>query len=214
MVNRPVNKKLVYLFLISVIASSFLFLTANALSLITMDARESFIISRITSAEEKVYSIELLQDNKTAVQEQVYQSFSVIESINLQLREYYASELVDARFYFEQQEKLVTLSTILLKTIQAEFSDRKIIYFFCDSGSSECDYEGFVLSYLSNKYKDKLFVIAFDASSSHPLIRMMLRKYYVESVPFLIVNGQTVRGLVNSKTLEGIINGEGVSSSS
>lgn len=202
---RSVSKKLVFLFAVNITLCSLIFMTANGLSVFTSNARESFITGRIAVIEESIYSIELGEYSKEELQNNIYNAYAGIDYVNTLLKEYHASEMINPNFYTEQEQKLITLSTLLLKTIKTEFSDKNIIYFYCESHNSECDYEAFVLSYISNKYRDNIFVIGFDSLSNHPLVRMMMKKYSVDSVPFMVVNDFIVRGFKNAKEMEAIV---------
>ncbi|PIN99883.1 hypothetical protein COT72_03535 [archaeon CG10_big_fil_rev_8_21_14_0_10_43_11] len=208
MVNRPVSKKLVYLFALNLVLASSIVLAGYAFSGFTHTAREQFILDQMRAVESRVYALEFEEQNESELQRDVYSAFASIDSVHSRLREYMTSDLVSQGFYAEQEEKLVTLSTLLLKTVKSEFAHKTLVYFYCEPQNHECDYESFVLSYLSDTYAKDLFIVGFDGTSSHPLITMMMKRYEVDSFPFLVINDRVVRGFVRASVLKEIIDEE------
>jgi len=202
MVKKKTNKKLLYLFILNIIIVGCIFVTAYAFSNYTENAREKYINERLYYIREKLFALDTTELSVEERQKQIYSISYSIELLNTKLREYYASEMITEQFYKESDEKLVTLSALLLKTVQIDFSNKTLIYFFCENRNSECDYESFVLSYLSKKYGHNIYITGFDIHSEHPLVRLMKIKYEIKNVPFLIIGDKVINGFVSAKELE------------
>ncbi len=203
MVGKPVSKKIVMLLLVSISAGSLLFLAASGLSLITSDMREHTINSIFNNIEENVFALETtpLGDDLNTI----YSILSKIESLNSRLREFYSAKLISPEFYYQKEDGLVTLSTLVLKTIRLKFENVTIVHFFCEDKNSACEYEEFVLSYLSNKFRGRFFIMGFDIDSYHPLVRMLVSKYAISAVPFIVINDVVYSTFLNARELEAIL---------
>ncbi|MBR9678961.1 MAG: hypothetical protein GON13_01730 [Nanoarchaeota archaeon] len=204
MVSATQNNLVKLLFLNCIIVS-FIFVTASALSGYTMNVREQSLLSRLTVLEEDIYEFETIDLESENVTFEVYSIIPLISGVNHDLKNYARQNMIRQSFYEKQDEKLVSLSVLYMKTIKQVLKDRLLIQLFCTYDSASCDYENFVLSYLMKKYSDKLIVLYFDGDSTHPLIRMIKDKYVVENFPFMIIDDELVYGFLNAQELEKVI---------
>lgn len=80
-------------------------------------------------------------------------------------------------------------------------------YFFsreCD----RCDDQSFVLTFLKQKFGDKLFVFGFDASfKDEPLLNIMVDTYNITAYPTIIVENQTYAGFMSADNVTATICG-------
>ena len=202
---KTTQNNLVKLLFLNLIIVLFLFVTASALSGYTMNVREQSILSRLLVLEERIYEFETINLTAENVTNTVYSLLPLVNGINYDLKNYAHQQMIRQDFYEKQDEKLISLSVLYMKTIKQVLNDKVLIQFFCSYESTSCDYENFVLSYLMKKYSDELITLYFDGDSAHPLVRMIKDKHVVESFPFMIINDELVYGFKNAQELEKVI---------
>ena len=78
-----------------------------------------------------------------------------------------------------------------------------LLYFYAPSEiCKECDNQGFVLTYLKDKLKDKLLIFSFDSSfTNEQIIGMLTKTYNITAYPTLILENETVSGFHDSSYL-------------
>lgn len=87
----------------------------------------------------------------------------------------------------------------LLAKKTKEICDRDVVsvlYFYSPSEyCSQCDTQGFVLTYLKDLFKDKLLIFAFDSSfTDEPIINLLIKTYNVTEYPSVVVGDKLVSG--------------------
>jgi thiol-disulfide isomerase/thioredoxin len=81
-----------------------------------------------------------------------------------------------------------------------------IVYFYTKECES-CDNQGFVLTYLKQKYGEGLLVFALDADLGEPSIEVLKKYYKIEEYPSLIIDGELFEGFHPKEELEEVISG-------
>jgi hypothetical protein len=180
-------------------------LTASALSGYTENVREQVLSSQIRLLEQRIYEVETMNSDDELVYYKISNLIPLVSRVNYDLKNYAHQRMISQGFYEEQDEKLVSLAILFMKTVRQLMSEKVIIQFFCTYEDNACDYENFVLSYLTKKYLGKFLILYFDGDSSHPLVKMVRDKYGVESFPFMLVDEEVVKGFRSAEELENIL---------
>jgi len=95
---------------------------------------------------------------------------------------------------------------LLLKKIKRECErDTNLILYFYGESCNSCDEQGFLLTYLREKYPElKLSVYSFDADLQNSALVSLKRFYNVSEYPALIINDKAYSGFVGRKHFEEI----------
>ena len=83
--------------------------------------------------------------------------------------------------------------------------DASTIVYFYSRGCTECDNQGFILSYLKNRMQEKLLVFALDSDIDEPSVKALKEYYNIETYPSLIINGRLYEGFYTLQQLEDLI---------
>ncbi|MBI2144059.1 hypothetical protein HYU17_02815 [Candidatus Woesearchaeota archaeon] len=76
-----------------------------------------------------------------------------------------------------------------------------VLYFF-SKDCSRCDDQSFVLTFLKQKFRDRLFVFGFDASfEDEPLLSLMTATYNVTAYPTVIIEGSSYADFMSKENL-------------
>lgn len=67
-----------------------------------------------------------------------------------------------------------------------------ILYFFSDETECpDCDRQSFILTYLKEKFEDKLLIFSFDSKfESEPMVPLLKKTYNVTDYPTLVIGGK------------------------
>ena len=81
-----------------------------------------------------------------------------------------------------------------------------VLYFYSNQQCPDCVTQGMVLTYLKDKFKEKLLVFALDSDfAQEPLIGILKDSYNITSVPSLIIQNEPYQGLKTKEELLPII---------
>jgi hypothetical protein len=205
MVSRELNSRLVKLLVLNFSLVLLLVITASALSGYTENLREQAVSSQIKVLENRIYEIETMERDDELLEYKILNLIPLVSRANYDLKNYAHQKMVSQEFYEKNDEKLVSLSILYMKTVREVLRDKLIIQFFCVYDNAACDYENFVLSYITKKYSGQFLIMYFDGESSHPLVRMVRDKYGVEEFPFMLLDDEVVDGFRSAEELEEMI---------
>ncbi len=76
-----------------------------------------------------------------------------------------------------------------------------ILYMFSDE-CPECDNQGFVLTYLKDKYKENVLIFAVDGQLDEPALKTLKNFYNITSYPSLVIDGKLYDEFVSKDMLE------------
>lgn len=79
-----------------------------------------------------------------------------------------------------------------------------ILYFYGPSENcKDCDNQGFVLTYLKQKLKDKVLIFSFDSNfaEKEPLIDLLIKTYGVKEYPSVVIDDNLSTGFEDSDTI-------------
>ena len=79
--------------------------------------------------------------------------------------------------------------------------DAATIIFFIDKECPECDDQSFVLTYLKEKFGDKVLIFTLDGGMKEPSIEVLREYYNVTSYPAIVVNGKRFDGLTKTDVI-------------
>ena len=80
-----------------------------------------------------------------------------------------------------------------------------VLYFY-SGPCARCEDQAFVLTYLKNKYNDKLLVFALDVDIKEPSVEALRKYYNITEYPSLVINGRPARGFVSQQQMEDMLN--------
>jgi hypothetical protein len=146
----------------------------------------------------------LLEDTMHKINKNSYEMGNMIE-------EYTSGKtILDVNEYNELKKKYSNLLIgywLLSKKMQdaCGLSANTIVYFFTGD-YSDYNTQGFVLTYLKNKYRENLLIFALDADIDEPSINALKDYFEISVYPSLIINGELYEGLHTSEELEAILN--------
>lgn len=134
-----------------------------------------------------------------------------MRNVGIELSSYGKISLFKKKDYEYLERKYFLLELKFLASIEKlnrECSKPYIpILFFYDTGDSLSERQGYILSEISDMYKQKVIVLSIDREyDKEPLIDILLLRYNITEVPTIII-GEEIRyeGLTYSKEIEPVI---------
>lgn len=107
------------------------------------------------------------------------------------------------RNYITSQVQYLLLS---MKAKKLCSSDIVNVQYFFSEGCKSCDDQSFVLTFLKQKFGQRLFIFGFDASfRKEPLLNLMVSTYNVTDFPTLVVENTKYVGFMSNSNLTGTI---------
>ncbi len=106
-----------------------------------------------------------------------------------------------------QYSRLLTNYWLLAEKLKSACNTNidTIVYFYTKD-CKLCDDQAFVLSYLKNRYGEKLLIFTLDADMDEPSVKTLKNYYSITEYPALIINGKPHTGFVSQQELEGMLN--------
>jgi len=86
------------------------------------------------------------------------------------------------------------------------YSDYRTVLYLYGDNCADCATQGFILTYLKEKYPQKLMIFSLDTSLDVPIVNALRTSYNVTQYPSLVIEGRTYSGLIDAATLESILN--------
>lgn len=156
---------------------------------------------------------ELAQVGNCAAFEKVFdKNLENLETARIKLANYQVDATVN-RLEFELLQRAYIISQVeyLLLSMKAKNLCKSdvvnIIYFFskeCDT----CDDQSFLLTFLKQKFGDRLFIFGFDTSfGKEPLLNLMVSTYNVTKFPTLVIENRTFTEFLPKDSLKSEICG-------
>ncbi|RLI97331.1 MAG: hypothetical protein DRO99_03155 [Candidatus Aenigmatarchaeota archaeon] len=146
----------------------------------------------------------LLAATLGGINEQSYRIGNKLESYSSE------SEIKDYNDYVDLKDEysrlLVSYWLLALKLKRnCKLSANTIVYFYAKD-CQRCDDQAFILTYLKNKYNEKLLVFALDADLEEPSVNTIKRYYNITEYPSLVVGNELYAGFHSRDSLEKILN--------
>jgi glutaredoxin len=80
-----------------------------------------------------------------------------------------------------------------------------ILYFYAIKNCNDCQAQGFVLSYLKEKYPDEIMVFALDKDEDLYSLNLIKNVYNITTAPTLIINNKKYEGLKDINELKNLL---------
>ena len=80
-----------------------------------------------------------------------------------------------------------------------------VLYFYAIKNCDECQAQGFVLSFLKDKYPDKIMTFALDKDEGLYSLNLLKNTYNVTKAPTLIINNKKYEGLKDINQLKDLL---------
>jgi len=122
----------------------------------------------------------------------------------------YDTEMIkNADFYNLKQQYILTLIEFwnyweLLKK-NCNSSVNTVLYFYAIKNCDDCQAQGFVLSFLKEKYPDKIMTFALDKDEDLYSLNLIKNVYNVTKAPTLIINNKKYEGLKDINALKDLL---------
>ncbi len=116
-----------------------------------------------------------------------------IKELNLLKREYTLAEL---RYW------------LLLNDVKEICDDDSIsvLYFYSNQNCTDCRTQGVILSFLKEKFKEKLLIFSLDSDfNQEPLLVLVKNSFNISKSPTLVVNRDRYEGFMNKEKLLNIL---------
>lgn len=120
-----------------------------------------------------------------------------------------AGEIRDESEYIRtkvQYSRLLTSYWLLAEKLKSacKTNVNTVVYFY-NKDCKLCDDQAFVLTYLKNKYGEKMLVFTLDADLDEPSVKTLKSYYSTTEYPALIINGKLRSGFLSQQELEGML---------
>jgi len=147
------------------------------------------------SCETLSYEIEKMTSIASNLGEKIssYNSEMVKDFEISNLKKYYMLSLIEYWYYWESFKK------------NCNSSVNTILYFYSLNNCNDCESQGYMLSFLKQKYPDKMMVFSLDADEDLYSINLLKRTYEVNKTPTLIINNKKYEGLTDLNELNRIL---------
>jgi len=147
------------------------------------------------SCETLSYEIEKMTSIASNLGERIgsYGSEMLKDSEISNLKKYYMLTLIEYWYYWESFKK------------NCNSSVNTILYFYSLNNCNDCEPQGYMLSFLKQKYPDKMMVFSLDADEDLYSITLLKRTYEVNKTPTLIINNKKYEGLIDLNELNRIL---------
>ncbi len=137
----------------------------------------------------------------TALRKALEESVNNLENARIKLENYLQSAYESERFLDEKRKYMLAEIRYWLLARQTENSCGKdsvsVLYFYEeDDKCGKCSTQGYILTSLKDKFKDKLLIFSLDASSEEAMVKIIKNVYNINEVPSLVVDDDVVRGFI------------------
>lgn len=109
------------------------------------------------------------------------------------IKRYYIINLIQLWSYWELFKK------------NCNSSVNTVLYFYAIKNCDDCQAQGFVLSYLKEKYPDKIMTFALDKDEDLYSLNLIKNTYNVTIAPTLIINNKKYEGLKDINALNDLL---------
>ncbi|MAG78450.1 hypothetical protein CL616_03735 [archaeon] len=153
-----------------------------------------------------------LSDECSAVNKALEGSINRLEQTRVKLEDYIAQSFTDNKdFSLTKREYMLAEMRYWLLALQTKELCKgdtvSLLYFYSNiKECDECDSQGLILTYLKNKFKDKLLIFSLDSDFiEEPVLEIFKEDYNIEEVPTIIIEDQKFEGLTTKEELEKVI---------
>ena len=123
---------------------------------------------------------------------------------------YYDNEIIkDPQFYAMKRQYIINLIQLwsyweMFKK-NCNSSVNTVLYFYSIKNCSDCQAQGFVLSFLKEKNPDKIMIFALDKDEDLYSLNLIKNIYNVTDAPTLIINNEKHEGLEDLNELKDLL---------
>lgn len=144
--------------------------------------------------------------NCTAFKKAFDKNLENLETARIKLANYQVDATVNKReFELLQRNYIISQVDYILLSVKAKNLCKtdvvNVLYFF----SKECDFcddQSFLLTFMKQKFGDRLFLFGFDTSfGKEPLLNLLVSTYNVNQYPTVIIENQKYVGFMSKENL-------------
>jgi len=122
----------------------------------------------------------------------------------------YDSEMIKNNdFYILKKQYILTLiefwSYWELFKKNCNSSVNTVLYFYAIKNCNDCQAQGFVLSFLKDKYPDRIMVFALDKDEDLYSLNLLKNMYNVTQAPTLVINNKKYEGMKDMNQLKELL---------
>lgn len=214
MVKRKIDWKV---YIIAGIITITIFLAGLGIGFLLSNEKYQIISSDLEELqiEQRDIEFELLllssmgTQNCDALEYEIRKTGSLATNLGERVSKYGTDALKDTNFDILKKNYMLTLIQfwsyweIFKKNCNS--SVNTILYFYAIEGCTECEAQGHVLSFLKQRYPQKLMVFALDMNEELYSLNLLKNIYNVTKAPSLIINNEKYENLIDSKELESLL---------
>lgn len=213
------NKVGLDVYIITIIISSLLFITGLSLGFAVSAQKINILDHEITNMRNSIENIELEFLFLDMMSGNISCSYFIDEANRLAVE---SSELGTRVDLYERTQQWDDPEYVLLKSRYMLVSvrdwlmiekiksicegDYETVLYFYGNDCIDCETQGFVLTYLKEKYPQRLMVFSLDTNLGVPIVEALRTSYNITVFPSLVISGQMYQGFTNTTDLENILN--------
>ena len=214
MVERKISKGI---YLVAAIITAVIFISGILLGLIMTNTREDIIGEQNKLQKLDLESIQLQylylnvfskEKNCPVAQKALQNNLNGIDKTRRQLESYLSdtlSENNEAFLNLKREYMIAELRYWLLSIQVRELCGNDnvpILYFYSNRECSDCVLQGNILTFLKDRYNDKILIFAIDADfDREPGIEIMKVSYNITKTPSLVIGNTKYEGLMTKEGL-------------
>jgi len=214
MVERKISSRI---YIIAGIITLVIFIFGIFLGLILTNSREGAIEekSRIQNLDLESLQLQYLylnifskEKNCPVAQKTLENNLNEIDKTRKQLEDYLTTTLNENNEDFLNLKRAYMISELRywLLSIQVRElcsqEDIPILYFYSNQECEDCVLQGNVLTFLKDKYQDKILIFAIDADfEREPGIEIIKSSYNITQTPSLVIGDKKYDGLMTKEKL-------------
>ncbi len=154
----------------------------------------------------------LEEQNCLAVTKTLEENINTLNNLRIKLEDYISQSIKKENLEFTLLKREYVLSEIrywLLAKKSEELCDTdavSIFYFYSNEHCSTCDAQGTILTYLKDKFEEKLLIFSLDADfKEEPIINIFKTAHNITTTPALVIEEKKFEGLTTKEELLKII---------
>ena len=140
---------------------------------------------------------------RTALDHNIYE----LENARTKLEAYIEDANDEEEFMIAKREYMITEIRYWLLAQQAEkvceLDTVSVLFFYRRSQvCGDCGTQGIILTYLKERFKDKLLIFSLDADMQDPTVMLIKNTYKIENTPSVVIEERVFEGLTRQENLK------------
>ncbi len=206
-------------YLIALIITLAVFIIGILIGTLVTEKRTKFL--ELSSREQKIDfdSLQLqylylttLSDRCPAVNKALEESINRLEQTRIKLENYLSQSFTSNNIDFSliKREYMLAEMRYWLLALQTKKLCKgdsvSLLFFYSNNNCDDCGSQGLILTYLKDKFRDKLLIFSFDSDfTQEPMLTIFKGSYNIKDVPTVIIEDKKFEGLTSKEKLIEVI---------